>query len=65
MCMSSHVGTIVIGGLSSEKEVVVVELGGQPHEVSRMLTFSSDQCKPRCIQYLYKCNIQLFYFKCM
>jgi hypothetical protein len=30
--MSSHVGTVIVGGFSPEKEAAAKELGGQPHE---------------------------------
>jgi hypothetical protein len=47
--MSSHVGTAIIRGFLSVKEAGAEELGGQPHEVPRMLTFSFEQGKPWCI----------------
>jgi hypothetical protein len=47
--MSSHVGTVLVGGFSFEKEATVEELGGQPHEASQFLTLLFLQGKPRCI----------------
>jgi hypothetical protein len=40
---------IVVGGFLQEKKAIAVELGGQPHEASWILTFSFEQGKPRCI----------------
>jgi hypothetical protein len=37
--MLSHVGTVVVGGFSSEKEAAIEELGGQPREALQILTF--------------------------
>jgi hypothetical protein len=44
--MSSQVGTIIIGGFLLEKEAVAVELGGQPCEASRILTFPLSKASP-------------------
>jgi hypothetical protein len=44
--MTSHVGTIVIGGFPPEKQATAEELGGQPREVSQMLTFSLSKASP-------------------
>jgi hypothetical protein len=43
--MSSHVGTITIGGFPPEKEVIAEELGGQPRQALQILTFSFEQGK--------------------
>jgi hypothetical protein len=37
--MSSHVGTVFVGGFSPEEKAVVEEPGGQPCDALRTLTF--------------------------
>jgi hypothetical protein len=47
--MPSHVGTVVVGGLLSEKEVVAEEFGGQPASSTMIPNFLFEQGKPRCL----------------
>jgi hypothetical protein len=47
--MSSHVGTVGIGGFPSEKEAAIEELGDNTHQAPQILTFplsneSPDAC---------------------
>jgi hypothetical protein len=46
--MPLHIGTIVVGGFSPEKETVVEELGGQHSSSTADPTFSFEQGKARC-----------------
>jgi hypothetical protein len=67
--MSSHVGTVIIGGFLPEKEAITEEHGGQPHEASQILTFPLSKASPgACRSYLsiesfiicaYKCIVHL------
>jgi hypothetical protein len=63
--MSSQVGTVTIGGFSSEKEVTAVELGGQPHEVAHTLTFCLSKVSPDAYSTYRNAILVLFYFICM
>jgi hypothetical protein len=36
--MSSHEGTVLVGGFPPEKEVITEELGGQPRDALWILT---------------------------
>jgi hypothetical protein len=47
--MSSHVGPIIIGDFSQEKEVVLEELGGQQTSSVVDSNLSFEQGKPRCM----------------
>jgi hypothetical protein len=47
--MSSHVGTIVVGGFPSEKEAAVEEVGGQHSSSVADPNFPFEQGKPWCM----------------
>jgi hypothetical protein len=49
MCMSSHVGPIVVGGFPQEKEVIPEELGGQQRSSIVDTNTPFEQGNPRCI----------------
>jgi hypothetical protein len=40
---------VIVGGFPQEKEIIAVELGGQPREALQILTFSFEQGKPQCM----------------
>jgi hypothetical protein len=46
--MSSHVGTVTVGGFPLEKEAVAEELGGQHSSSAADPNFPFEQGKPRC-----------------
>jgi hypothetical protein len=55
---------VFAGGVSQEKEIVAVELGGQPREASRILTFVLCKASPSAYSN-YICHIESFLFYCM
>jgi hypothetical protein len=50
--MSSHVGTVIIGGFPPEKEAIAKELRGQPVSSVVDPNISFEQGKPWCIPVL-------------
>jgi hypothetical protein len=50
--MSSHVGTVTVGGFPPNKEAVAEDLGGQPASSAANSNFSFEQGKPRCLSIL-------------
>jgi hypothetical protein len=50
--MSSHVGTIIIGGFPPEKEAAVEEVGAQHSSSVADPNFRFEQGKPRCMPIL-------------
>jgi hypothetical protein len=65
--MSSHVGTIVVGGFLPEKEAVAEELGGQHSSSTADPNFLFEQGKPRCMpnlltrRVLYNLYLQMYH----
>jgi hypothetical protein len=64
LCMSSHVGTIIVGGFLQDKEVVLEELGGQHLSRAADTNLPFDQGKPRCIPILCTHRVLYYYFTC-
>jgi hypothetical protein len=50
--MTSHVGTVVVGGFPPEKEVILEELGGQHLSSAIDPNFLFEQGKPYCMSIL-------------
>jgi hypothetical protein len=50
--MPSHVGTVVVGGFSPEKEAVAEKLGGQCSSNASDPNFSFEKGKPRSMSIL-------------
>jgi hypothetical protein len=46
MCMSSHVGSVTVGGFSQEKEAIPEDLGGQHMSSTTDSNISFEQGKP-------------------
>jgi hypothetical protein len=47
--MSSHVGTVIVGGFPPEKEIAAEELGGQHLSSTTDPNFSFEHGKPWCM----------------
>jgi hypothetical protein len=56
---------VVAGGFPREKEVIVAELGGQPHQVTWILTFPLSKASPNAYITYRNEILSLLYFKCM
>jgi hypothetical protein len=50
--MSSHVGTVIVGGFSSEKEAIAEKHGGQLVSSTMDPNFPFEQGKPWCMPIL-------------
>jgi hypothetical protein len=50
--MSSHLGTVIVGGFLPRKEATVEELGGQHSSSTVDPNFPFDQGKPECMPIL-------------
>jgi hypothetical protein len=53
---------IIVGGFPQEKEAIVVEIGGQPREVSQMLTFPFCKATPGAYSTYRNVILSLLYF---
>jgi hypothetical protein len=51
--MSSHVGTVIVGGFPHEKEVIPRELGGQHSSSAIDTNLTFEQGKPWCMPILF------------
>jgi hypothetical protein len=49
MCMSSHVGPVIVGVFPQEEKVVPKEFGGQQVSSAMKTNILFEQGKPRCI----------------
>jgi hypothetical protein len=61
--MTSHVGTVIVGGFSPEKEAAAVELGGQHSSIAIDPNFSFEEGKPQCMPIIFTCRV--FYNLCL